>query len=239
MTAHGLIIGGTRGMGHALASSWLQQGLSVSVVGRAPYARATHPALRTWAADIADTAKVGSVLQDVVAASGPIDRLVFCQRYRGSGDAWEGELSTSLTATRAVIEWAAHPDHQPHPSAIVVIGSIAAELVQLDQPLGYHVAKAGLAQLVRYYAVKLGALRMRINGVTSGPMVKPESRAFYATSPEGHRFAQLTPLGRMGTTDDLADVVDYLCSDKAGFITGQNIVVDGGLSLRWPGSVES
>jgi NAD(P)-dependent dehydrogenase (short-subunit alcohol dehydrogenase family) len=162
---------------------------------------------------------------------------VFAQRYRGSGDPWDGELQASLTGTRAVIDALTHDSQPTVPSAIVVIASIASAFIAADQQIGYHVAKAGMVSLVRHYAVQLGKRGVRVNAVSSGPMIKPESRAFYASHPEiTDKFRSLTPLGRMGTAEELADVVDYLCGSASSFITGQEIIVDGGLTVMWQAS---
>ena len=104
--------------------------------------------------------------------------------------------------------------------------------------MSYHVAKSGLIHMMRYYAVKLGPMGIRVNAVSFGAVVKQESKAFYARNAALKSLCRtITPLGRMGTAKDIVQVVDFLCSSKAAFVTGQNIVVDGGLSLQWPGSL--
>ena len=101
-----------------------------------------------------------------------------------------------------------------------------------NQTLAYHTSKAALRQMARFYAVKLGTQGIRVNIVSPCTFVKAESAAYYdgQTALQG-MYAKITPLGRMGTARDVADTIAFLCGPKAGFITGQELAVDGGLSL--------
>jgi NAD(P)-dependent dehydrogenase (short-subunit alcohol dehydrogenase family) len=86
--------------------------------------------------------------------------------------------------------------------------------------------------LVRYYAVALGPRGIRVNGVSPGTVVKRENQEFYARSEAlVGVFKRTIPLGRMGTAVDVANVIAFLCGPQASFVTGQQIVVDGGVSL--------
>ena len=164
---------------------------------------------------------------------GEVKNLVFFQRYRGSGDLWGGEYAVSLRATQILIdEYSAQPSHV-HGRSIVIISSPAATNVALEQPLSYHVTKAALSQMVRYYGVALGPLGIRVNGVQPAIVFKSRAAAFYAQHPElVQLYHSITPLGRMGTPEDIAGAVMFLCSQAADFITGQILVVDGGISLH-------
>lgn len=107
-----------------------------------------------------------------------------------------------------------------------------------EQALGYHVAKAGLMQMARYYAVKLGPKGIRVNAVSSDAIIKPEARAFYRKNRRiPALYRKITPLRRMGTAEDAVHAIDFLCSSKASFVTGHNLLVDGGLSLKSQGSL--
>jgi len=231
---HTLVVGGTKGAGRTFASRVAAAGHHVSVLGRTTPAGAGMPLTRHWAVDVADRAALDAVLGDVWREQGAPTSVVLFQRYRGEGDTWAGELATVLTATRQVIEWAAAHADPKAAASIVMIASTAAWLVATEQPVGYHVAKAALVQMARYYAVRLGPASIRVNVVSSGTIVKDESRSFYEAHPElVDLYKKITPLGRMCTASDIADVVMFLCGPEASFITGQNLVVDGGLSLRW------
>lgn len=228
---HALIIGGTRGLGRAVVSTLAAAGGAVSVIGRsAPVA--AEPGVQYWQADLTDPARRAAVLDEVLARQGRLTHLICLQRYRGQGDRWAGEWETSLTLNQALIERCAGEFDGAPENGIVLVNSIAARFVVGEQPVSYHVAKAALEQLARYYAVALGPRGIRVNCVSPATILKDESRAYYAQRPElMDLYQQLVPLGRMGTAAEVAGVVAFLCSPAAAYVTGQNLVVDGGVSL--------
>jgi NAD(P)-dependent dehydrogenase (short-subunit alcohol dehydrogenase family) len=154
--------------------------------------------------------------------------LLFCQRYRGD-DEWKGELAVSLTQTKTLMECAKYLDG----GSVVVMASVAGVSVEEEQPVGYHACKAALIEMVKYYAVTLGPKQIRVNAIIPGLTIKPEARAFYDAHPELEQlYTDCTPLGRMGTVEDIANLVDFLITDKSSYLTGQTITLDGGIGLR-------
>jgi NAD(P)-dependent dehydrogenase (short-subunit alcohol dehydrogenase family) len=114
----------------------------------------------------------------------------------------------------------------------VLVSSAASDVIAAEQGPGYHVAKAGLNQMARYYAVVLGQAGIRVNVVSPGTVLKPENRDFYLGDARLQAlFKQVVPLGRMGTAQEIAEVIDFLGSSNASFITGQTLLVDGGVNL--------
>ena len=248
MTKHVLVVGGTRGIGSVFVNLVAAEGHVVSVVARRepPASNATPPNTRYWQADITDRPGLRVELDRIVETNGAIHNLVFFQRYRGERDAdddgWAGEIETSLTATRNVIESLSHrfdpsPDYRDERS-IVLVSSANARWINPELPSGYHVAKAGIVQIARYYAVALGPKGVRVNVVSPGTVVKDES---LAVPPERaallRSYRRAIPLGRIGTAQEVARVVSFLCGSQSSFITGQEFVVDGGASLRWQESL--
>ncbi|MBK8038281.1 MAG: SDR family oxidoreductase [Verrucomicrobiaceae bacterium] len=233
---HSLIIGGTRGMGRVLAGHLAKAGHRVSVIGRREPSPKLPRGIHFFSADLTQTDKLPEVLGEVVRIGGSLSRLVCLQRFKvAPGDAWLGEVATTLTATKIVIEslaekFAAHGDR-----SIVLVSSVAAHLVASEQGPGYHVAKAGLNQLARYYAVILGPKNIRVNVVSPGTVLKPENRDFYRGAESLQTmFRKTVPLGRMGTAQEVASVIDFLGGPAASFVTGQTLLVDGGVNLVAP-----
>ena len=232
---HALVVGGTRGIGRAVVNRFVDDGFAVSVIARRP-PTAPFPgrAVSCAAVDLRDGAAVRAAVPAFAKARGPFSRVVCLQRFRGDGDDWQGEIDTTLTATRLVIDTAVASFAKRGERAIVVVSSIADRFVASEQPLSYHMAKAGLTQMARYYAVTLAARGIRVNAVSSGTIVKDEARAFYRRQRALRElYEEMIPLGRMGTASEIASVVAFLCGADASFMTGQSLVVDGGVSLQW------
>lgn len=237
---HSLVIGGTKGLGRVVTRMFAGRGDTVSVLGRSdlPPEDMKTGAVSSFRADINDKENVLRALDEIVAASGPINYCVFLQRYRGKDDDWAGELQTTLTATRTIVDHITPRFSGDDDNGIVMVSSVFAKYVGEGQALSYHVAKAGLDQMMRWYALNLGSKGIRVNGVTPFTFLKEESKSFYlGNQPLVELYESIVPLKRMATTEDSAAVVLFLCSAAAGFVTGQNVTVDGGLSLAWPESL--
>lgn len=184
--------------------------------------------------DLLDRSARSSALNELLRTSGPVNHLVFLQRYRGQDDAWAGEIETTLTATKEVIEALRDSFASEGERSIVLVSSVIGDAVVENQPVGYHVAKVGLNAMVRYYAVTLGPLGIRVNGIAPCTMMKEESRHYYEGNADlMQMFRTISPLGRIGTSEDVAGVVSFLTSAQASFVTGQVLTVDGGTSLVW------
>lgn len=164
---------------------------------------------------------------DVLAAA-PYHVVVFAQRYRGHNHS-AGHQDVTIDLTRHILGWIGMKC--PRGASVIMISSIAGRTILSEQPDSYHISKAGLEQLVRFYAVQLGPKGIRVNAIAPGATVKPESRAFYADHPElTDVYRDICPLQRMGTAEDVANTALFLASDQASYLTGQTIVLDGGLS---------
>lgn len=231
---HIVVVGGTSGSGRVLVRRFSEHQNRVSLLGRhpSPEVQQQFPGIRFYQVDLGNITDVLNVIKKFVADNGKITHLIFYQRFRGEGDNWEGELQISLTATKIIIEMCTELFDGSDENSIIVVSSTAGHLIHTEQPVGYHVAKAGLNQMVRYYAVMLGSRGIRVNCVSPSTVIKEESKQYYAEQENLRKvYEKITPLHRMGKAEDIADIIEFLCSDKSSFITGQEIIVDGGLSL--------
>lgn len=232
---HILIIGGTRGIGYAVANAFASRGHTVSVIGRTSkiQTNSNQQNIRYFFVDLFQEKNLKTSIENIITRSGKLSHLVFCQRFRDAEKDWQGELAISLTATKQIIELVCNQFDNTPEKSIVIINSVANSLIGLEQPLSYHVAKAGLSQLVRYFAVVFGSKGIRVNSISPSTVLKEGSKQFYLRNKKlQNLYKKIIPLGRMGKAEEISDAVDFLCSTKSSFITGQNIIVDGGLSLR-------
>jgi NAD(P)-dependent dehydrogenase (short-subunit alcohol dehydrogenase family) len=232
---HSIIIGGTKGVGRELAVLFANEGQVVTAVGRNPGEFPPVTGTGRIVGFRGDVEEVESLLEGVrgeIKRHGKLSSLVFLQRYRGQGDAWSGELSVSLGATRQLIEGLSGLFDEVGNRSIVIVTSNAGHFVARNQTAGYHVAKAALGQLARFYAVKLGPRGVRVNVVSPCTFVKQESASFYQGQKDlTELYTRITPLGRMGSAREVARVIAFFCGPDAAFVTGQELYVDGGLSL--------
>jgi NAD(P)-dependent dehydrogenase (short-subunit alcohol dehydrogenase family) len=220
-------------MGRVLAEHLAKNGHRVSVVGRRAPEIKLPRGIRFWQVNLTREKALHRTLSEIVRWGGKLSRLVCLQRFKtAKGDAWEGEIATSLSATRLLIEVLADEFHPAGDKSVVLVSSAASCLIAAEQGPGYHVAKAGLNQMARYYAVVLGQAGIRVNVVSPGTVLKPENRDFYLKDTRLQAvFKHVVPLGRMGTALEIAEVIDFLGSSRASFITGQTLLVDGGVNL--------
>ena len=230
---HVVVVGGSKGLGKAVSSRFAEQGYAVTVISRNP--PAAQARLNHVAADLETMTSSEAVVQEVLRVGGNVRYLIFCQRYRGSGDTWQGEIQVSLTATRLLINGFSDHFCQDGDRAIGVVSSVYAEFVGGSQPESYHVAKAGLNQLVKYNAWVMARKGIRINAIMPLTYLKAESRDYYLANEALMRlYQQFVPLGTIGHAEDSVSLLEFLCSEKASFINGQAIFVDGGVSVIWP-----
>lgn len=231
---HSIVIGGTKGVGRELALLLAAGGQHVTVVGRsrATFSGPGMERIESVTGDLEEVKRLQAALIRQVEIKGGISSLAFLQRYRGNGDSWSGELAVSLTATKTLVEGLVPHFALGGDRSICIVTSNASSFVARNQSLSYHTAKAALRQMARYYAVKFGPQGIRVNVVSPCTFVKSESAAYFAAQEALQElYGKITPLGRLGTAREVAKAIAFLCGPDASFITGQDLTVDGGLSL--------
>lgn len=110
--------------------------------------------------------------------------------------------------------------------------SSTGNLVYIENYSGHGTAKAAVEAMVRYAATELGEFGIRVNAVSGGPIETDALRAFTNYEEVRSKTAELSPLNRMGQPTDLSGACLFLCSDKASWVTGHTLVIDGGTTFK-------
>ena len=222
MKKSSLIIGGTQGVGIVIRDVLRERGDMVTTASRRKIKSKTHISI-----DLSSVKQTSNSLTNFFSKKSKIDNIIFCQRYRGND--WKKEFHISFEVIQNIIESLIKFINST--CSIVVINSNASQFILDDQPIGYHVSRGALDSLARYYAVSLGEKGIRFNSILPATLIKPENSEFFTKDNTLRQLLQeVTPLKRMGNASDVAYLVEFLCSEKASFITGQSIFVDGGIS---------
>ena len=210
--------------------TFLRKEHHVFALGRtSPAALAGERAFEHIKVDLDDRRAVEAGLAQLVSR-GPLQNLIFTQRQRGGQDSWANEIEVSLTATQVITDGLV--GQLVSGSSIVFVSSVAGDFVAQEQGAGYHVSKAGLNHLARYYAVALGPRGIRCNAVSPSIFIKEESKTFHEDEQRSAFYRKVIPLGRAATAEEICQVIAFLCGPEASYVTGQNIYVDGGLSVQ-------
>ena len=218
-----LIIGGLSGIGKSINQLLSLRGDKIITLSRKSSNSNNHIQFDM----LSDDAE--QIISNPIFFKKKIYNLIFTQRYRGNDP--EKDFYISIRKVEQIINRLSANFNSN--SSIVLLGSIAGHFIIKDQPAFYHAIRAAVESLVRFYAVKLGCLNIRVNCLLLDTIIKEENKNFFLQENNSIRLMleKIIPLKRMGTSEDIANVVDFLCSDKSSFITGQSIFVDGGLSI--------
>lgn len=229
-----LVLGAASGIGHACACALADAGWQVlggDMAEIAPGGAVTDSAIF----DVRDPDAVEAGL-DRLAEAGPFDALVNAAglaRVAALGEitrrGWQLMLDVNLTGAFHVLQAVA--PRMSDGGSIVLISSVDSQL-PVSGLAHYCASKAGVDALMRSAALELGPRGIRCNVVAPGVIRTPLMAPFLDRPEISDAFTSRTPLGRLGAPDDVADVVTFLVSPGARWITGVRIPVDGGLSLR-------
>jgi 3-oxoacyl-[acyl-carrier protein] reductase len=188
--------------------------------------------------DVSDSENVQAVVEDVEKRNGALDCVVanagIAHRVALgdlSDEEWDRTHEIDLKGAMRVCRAAAARMRAVGSGSMVLISSIMGVAYGWDQHVAYSAAKAGTVGLVRALAVELARDGIRVNGVAPGyirtAQALSDKHSLGTTGLEKAR--EYIPMGRVGEADDIADVIKFLASDEARYMTGQVVVVDGGL----------
>ena len=235
-----LVTGSTRGIGRAIAETLAGAGARVAVVGR-DVVRAEEVASKLgggaagFSCDVADIASVNALVENVEKAFGTIDILVNNAGltrdnilFRLKDDDWDAVLDANLRGAFVAIRAASRGMMKRRWGRIINIASVVGLTGNKGQS-NYAASKAGLIGLTKSVAKELASRNILINAVAPG-FIETDMTA--AMTPEARAaLAAQIPLERLGTPADVAATVAFLASEHASYITGQVLVVDGGLVM--------
>ncbi len=234
-----LVTGAARGIGLATVKRFLAEGWRVALLdidGEALRVAVTAldapAATLTLAVDISDAEAVFAAMEAIKARFGRLDALVnnagiavFKPLLETTPAEWSRVLAVNLTGPFLTVQ-AAAPLMREHGGAIVNITSISG-LRASTLRVAYGTSKAALTHLTKQQAVELASLGIRVNAVAPGPVDTAMAKAVH--SPEIRRdYHDAIPLNRYGLEEELAEAIFFLCSERASYITGQVLAVDGG-----------
>ena len=200
------------------------------------------------AADLRDEDAVRGAVRDAVRELSGLDVLVHAAALVGTSTlpgwsvpfadqsvaAWNEALRVNLTSAFVLVQEARTALGASGHGAVILFGSIYASVGPdpglyagsgLANPVAYGVSKGGVLQLMRYLAAEL-APEVRVNTISPGGLERGQPDEFR------RRYEQRTPLGRMGTESDMKGAVAFLASDLSSYVTGHELVVDGGWTMR-------
>jgi NAD(P)-dependent dehydrogenase (short-subunit alcohol dehydrogenase family) len=243
-----IVTGATSGIGRAAAEAFGREGGSIVLVARnetvladvAERVAALGGRTVAYAADVTAADAADRIVRAALQINGALDVLVNAAGVIASGtleattdEMWNTMLAVNLTAPFRLMR-AAAPHLAARKGAVVNVSSVNG-LRSFAGVLAYNVSKAGLDHLTRCAAIEMAPLGVRVNAVNPGVTVtnlhrrsgmgETQYAAFLERSKETH------PLGRPGRAEEIAELIVFLASDRAGWMTGETIPIDGGRHL--------
>lgn len=239
-----LVTGATSGIGRAVAFKFAASGARVTAIGRNEEVlaelRRANGQLLTLAADVTNTEQMQTAVDRAISDSGRLDVLVNAAGHISSGTiedtpltAWDAMMNVNLRAVFHLMQVCA-PHLIKTKGNIVNVSSVTG-LRSFPGVLAYCVSKAAVDQLTRCAALELAAKGVRVNAVNPGVVVTEIHKRGGMSDEAYQRFLEHSrtthPLGRVGEASEIAELVFYLASEKAGWITGGTYAIDGGRAL--------
>ncbi len=239
-----VVTGGSRGIGRAIVIRLARQGADVAFSYRGNEAAAKETSSEVEGlgrralavqADVTDPASADGLVKQVLATFGRLDILVNNAGItrddlimRMTPDAWREVLETNLFGAFYATKAVTRPMLKARSGRIINITSVSGQAGQTGQA-NYSAAKAGLIGLTKATARELASRGITCNAVAPGFVLTELTKDL--TQELQAEITSRTPLGRFGTTEEIADAVAFLASNEAGYITGQVLAVDGGLVM--------
>ncbi len=234
------ITGGASGIGEQISKMLLSKAHRVLICYNrseksAQKIKSDYPNAEIFKADLTDRKQAEAFFEYGIKTFGGIDALINCAGVSLKGcfqcvsdEAFDSLMAVNFTCVYKLCSLAVPCFLAKGGGSIINIASIWGESPASCEAL-YSASKSAVISLTKAMAAELGSSGIRVNCVSPGVIDTKMNSALSAEDMEQLRLS--TPLERIGKTDDVANAVDFLLSDKASFITGQNLIVDGGFLL--------
>ena len=248
-----LVTGGAGHIGLAVGEVLVEMGATVSVLDRdsaacekqvSSLSRLRQDSAVAFPCDLSDEQETREAARRAASSMGGLDILVHLAAYVGANQisgwavpfeqqsvaAWDAAMRVNLTSAFVIAQEAKDALAESGHGSVIFFASIYGvegpdpglyEGTEMANPVAYGASKGGLLQLTRYLATML-APRVRVNAISPGGVWRDQPEVFQ------QRYVDRTPLGRMATEEDLKGAVAYLASDLSAYVTGTNLLVDGG-----------
>jgi NAD(P)-dependent dehydrogenase (short-subunit alcohol dehydrogenase family) len=248
-----IVTGGTGHIGRGLVAALAELGASVGVLDKnaaqcrtvvKDLAQSDKSRLIALPCDIADERRLRQSLRRGISALGGLDILIHCAAFLGASrmpgwavpfdqqtvKAWDAATRVNLTSAFIMAQETRQALSKSNYGSVIFLSSIYGVVgpdfslyknTTMANPAAYNATKGGLVQLTRYLATLL-APGVRVNAISPGGLRRGQPAAFQT------RYRKRTPLGRMATVDDIVGAGIFLASDMSAYVTGQNLLVDGG-----------
>ncbi|MEX2630566.1 MAG: SDR family oxidoreductase [Tistlia sp.] len=236
------VTGAGQGIGRAVALAFAREGAEVVAASRTLAKLQDLPELDPAIAPLALDVTDGEAVRRSIAAAGPLDVLFNCAGWVHNGslldcseEDWARSLDQNVTSCFHTIRAALPSMIERGAGSIVNVASVASSLTGVPGRAAYGASKAAVIGLTKAVARDVIRSGVRVNALCPGTTASPslEARMQATDDPEATRkaFVARQPMGRLGTTEEMAAAALYLASDESAFMTGQLLVVDGGQTL--------
>lgn len=236
-----LVVGGIGHIGLAACETLKELGAKVAVMDLEGKGDLFFPC------DLRNEKETRKKVQEVIQQLNGLDILIHCAAYVGTTkipgwvvpfeeqtvETWEQAMRVNLTSAFVLIQESKKALQQSGHGSVLLFSSVAGILgpdnrlyegTTMQSPAGYHASKGGLLQLTRYFAAIL-APKIRVNAISPSGVWRNQPQVFQ------ERYQQRIPLGRMATEEDMKGAIVYLASDLSRYVTGHNLVIDGGFTI--------